>query len=400
MLKLDINRDRLLQYVYQSIDKHRYLIHLLLGVIQSVYSLLIFLFLKQYLLIGICLFGCSLFFLLYRISRFSSFKSMFFCILLYAYLFEIGASFFLDWALGFQNFLFTLIPVCFSFIYFDNNYDEIIPMGIYSSGLIILCYILCGFIDYWVTPTNGLPYRDIWIINTCTTTLVMGILFINIMLFVTELRTVHQKLNKFSEIRLNNLRSTLMLSQIKPHFLYNSLGDIEDAIEVDPNRAKEEIESFARYLRMNIDTLSSQELVSFETELTHVRTYIQIQNLRFENRIRLKYPSDSLDFKLPPLTIQPIVENAINHGIRPKGGCGHIQITSRETPDAFTITIEDDGIGFKMREDEAERDVGSTGLYNINYRLTQMCQGKMKISSTPGVGTTVTLVIPKVKKEV
>lgn len=116
----------------------------------------------------------------------------------------------------------------------------------------------------------------------------------------------------------SRLLADLMVSQIKPHFLYNILGSIEAMCDRDPKAAKLATHKFSRYLRGNMNSLTAAPVIPFESELKHTRLYLELEQIRFEEDLHVEYRIDSYNFCLPPLTLEPIVENAVKHGIRQK----------------------------------------------------------------------------------
>ena len=112
----------------------------------------------------------------------------------------------------------------------------------------------------------------------------------------------------------------IMLSQIQPHFVYNSLSSISTLIPINPERAQAALDDFTEYLRTNLSSLTEVRLVPFEDELKHVKTYVALEQLRFGDRLNVIYDVSASDFMLPPLTVQPIVENAIKHGRKNRKG--------------------------------------------------------------------------------
>ena len=190
-------------------------------------------------------------------------------------------------------------------------------------------------------------------------------------------------------------RIELMMGQIKPHFLYNILGAIEELCDSDPKAAKEATVKFSRYLRGNMDTVLSEKVVSFENELSHVNLYLDLEKLRFEDALTVKYDITCINFQIPPLTIQTLVENAVRHGVRQNdNGRGCIIISTKEYSDHFEINVKDDGPGFDPNAPicDGRRHLG---IKNVKTRLEKISQGTLEIKSTFGKGTTVTVVIPK-----
>ena len=203
-----------------------------------------------------------------------------------------------------------------------------------------------------------------------------------------ELETEKTALNA----QLVESRISTMMSQIRPHFIYNTLGSIEQLCNIDPQKAGELVQNFAKYLRGNFRELDNPRPILMSQEMEHVRHYISIENVRFPDMTFL-FEMNSGDFHIPALTIQPIVENAIKHGLMklPKGGTIHV--VSYETDNHYCVSVEDDGVGFDTSELLDERK--HVGIRNIRGRLKAMVGGTLEIESTVGVGTKVLITIPK-----
>ena len=192
--------------------------------------------------------------------------------------------------------------------------------------------------------------------------------------------------------QLAESRISTMMSQIRPHFIYNTLGSIEQLCKLDPPKAGELVHNFAKYLRGNFGELDNPKPILMSQEMEHVRHYISIENVRFPD-MTFNFEMNSEDFHIPALTVQPIVENAIKHGLMklPKGGI--IRVTSYETDADYCILIEDDGVGFDTNALIDDRK--HLGIRNIRERLKVMVNGTLEIESTVGVGTRVLIKIPK-----
>ena len=196
------------------------------------------------------------------------------------------------------------------------------------------------------------------------------------------------------EVEQIKMETSLMLSQIQPHFLYNSLSTIAELCDEDPALAEKATTTFADYLRENMDCIGSETPISFAEEMRHVEKYVWLEKLRFGDRVNVEYELSRTDFIIPALTLQPLVENAIKHGICKKKGGGTVKITSYDDGKSYIITIVDDGIGF----DPSEKPNGErrhVGIENVQKRLESMVDGSMKIETAPGKGTAVTITIPK-----
>ena len=196
------------------------------------------------------------------------------------------------------------------------------------------------------------------------------------------------------ELKLQESQISIMLSQIQPHFLYNTLNSIYQLCETNPMRARALVNSFSEYLRNNLSSLEEPGLIPFATELSHVNTYLDIEQVRFEDTLEIEYDIKCVDFSLPVLTVQPIVENAVKHGTSKKRGGGTVKIVAEEDNENYIITVSDTGCGFDPAKpkDDGKRHVG---IENVRQRLSNMCAGTLKIESTVGVGTLATIIIPK-----
>ena len=172
----------------------------------------------------------------------------------------------------------------------------------------------------------------------------------------------------------------IMMSQIQPHFIYNSLSSISTLITIDPNKAQKALDDFTQYLRHNISSLTETRLIPFEDELKHIETYISLEKIRFNDRLNVIYDIKVRDFSVPPLSIQPIVENAIKHGILKKIEGGTLVLKTYETKDAYIVEVNDDGVGFDMSLINFEENE-HFGINNIKNRLKTMCHGTLEINS-------------------
>ena len=191
-------------------------------------------------------------------------------------------------------------------------------------------------------------------------------------------------------------RIRIMVSQIQPHFLYNTLTTIQALCLENPKKAAAITEKFAAYLRRNIDSLNQRELIPFRKELDHTLVYAQIEMARFPN-IHLDYEIEDEDFTIPALTVQPIVENAIRHGVRGMKK-GQIDIITNPLPDCHEVVIRDNGKGFSTNELPYGTKEPHIGIQNVRERLERLCGGTMNIESGEGKGTCVTIHIPRRKE--
>ena len=211
---------------------------------------------------------------------------------------------------------------------------------------------------------------------------------INALAKAKELETEKIVLNA----QLTESRVSTMMSQIRPHFIYNTLGSIEQLCHINPSKAGELVHNFAKYLRGNFGELDNPKPILMSQEMEHVRHYLSIENVRFPDMTFL-FEMNSVDFRIPALTVQPIVENAIKHGLMKLQKGGTIRVVSYETDTHYCVRVEDDGAGFDTSVLLNERK--HVGIRNIRGRLKAMVNGTLEIESTEGVGTKVLIQIPK-----
>lgn len=199
------------------------------------------------------------------------------------------------------------------------------------------------------------------------------------------------------ERRIDEANEKMMLSQLRPHFLYNCLTAIM-AIDGNPPETVAAIGSFAKYLRTNLDSLECDDTIPFEKELEHIKRYLSLEKLRFDDRLETEFDIETTDFSVPPLSVQMAVENAVVHGVSKKPEGGKVTLKVTEENGSCVITVEDNGLGFDMKE-YAIAPEGHVGIKNITSRVETLCGGTVNIDSAKGRGTKVTITVPKQTQE-
>ena len=194
------------------------------------------------------------------------------------------------------------------------------------------------------------------------------------------------------EAELKESRITILLSQIQPHFIYNTLGTIERMCLKDPEKAFELVRNFSLYLRGNFSEIDSVVPIRFAEELKHVEHYVNIEKVRFPD-MSIEYDVETTDFLLPALSVQPLVENAIKHGLMRLESGGTVLIRSYETSTHFCVEVKDDGVGFDTSQPMEEKK--HVGLRNIRGRLKAMVNGELLLESKLDAGTKAVIMIPK-----
>lgn len=204
----------------------------------------------------------------------------------------------------------------------------------------------------------------------------------------------HEVTMKEQERELAEHRIDIMLSQIQPHFLYNSLGAIYHLCESDPRTARKAIKNFSEFLRGNMESLKSREPIAFEAELNHAANYLYLEQQRFGDKLQVIYQITIEDFLIPPLTLQPLVENAVQHGVLNRRNGGTIVIRTEKTDECAVVMVFDNGVGMeKAKGIHSLGDRAHIGISNVRSRLKEMMGGSLDIESS-GEGTTAIIRIP------
>ena len=222
----------------------------------------------------------------------------------------------------------------------------------------------------------------------------ISIMISTLIIFVGIQVEVDKNVIERTRRELSEAQISVMLSQIQPHFLYNSLVVIEQLCYIDPTMAAETVVEFSEYLRGNLDSLSNYSPVTFEKELKHTEIYLAIEKKRFGKKINIVYDIGYKDFDIPVMTLQAIVENAVKHGITQRVRGGTVTIRSEKSDDGAVITVIDDGIGFDP-EKPFQDDRSRVGIENVKTRLAAICGGTLVINSVPDEGTVAVIRIPE-----
>ncbi len=272
-----------------------------------------------------------------------------------------------------------------------DNQSKVFKTVLYASVFLLLCTIF-EMLFYLLTGTY------------CVKVLTVGMLLFAVSQYMTIiLENVNRRKEamraKELEQELTESRISIMRSQIKPHFLYNALGTIRALCTKDPEEARNAMDFFAKYLRANMESLDRKETIPFTKELEHVKSYLYIEKLRFGDLLNIEYDIQATDFELPCMTVQTLTENAVKHGLLAKAEGGTLKISSVEKNSCYEVQIEDDGVGFDSttKLDDSRTHVG---IENSRKRLAGLCDGTLSIGSKIGVGTTITITIPKKRENV
>ena len=253
-----------------------------------------------------------------------------------------------------------------------------------------------AFLIYMVFPMISMLVQTISFgLNLIVITTVIAALFM-----LTYIITDQTEKYVLSEAENSKLKIDILLAQIQPHFLFNTLTSIKYLCSSDPEKAETALTRFTEYLRYNMDSISIDTPVPFENELRHVNAFLSIQKIRFGDDLNVKFDISTRDFTMPILTLQPIVENAVSYGVRrSENGQGTITIRTLKEEDVVKVSVEDDGPGFVYEALPDDKERSHTGIKNVRERIERISHGKLIVDSKIGEGTVVTIVLPYVRGE-
>lgn len=314
-----------------------------------------------------------------------------------------------------KHHLFHGIAVLSLILFFTSHYTHLCVYftedNIFHRGpLWISIFIICGlgllsltvlsFLDYyqrnirrWILPPicsflilqavyGDLNGQDLVYPSSLNETLVI-VMFLFYLFYHLHLA------EQYEEKMIQNQQLQLMISQIKPHFFFNTITTIQALCTVDPKKASDTLQLFASYVRQNLTT-QTEHLIPFTKELQHVKTYVEIETLRFPN-IEVQYDLQVTEFEIAALSVQPLVENAIKHGIRSRDH-GIVKVSTQQLDKTIKITISDNGVGFDTAVLDT-LDESHVGIRNVQSRLKILQKADLKVDSN-SEGTTITITIP------
>ncbi len=186
-------------------------------------------------------------------------------------------------------------------------------------------------------------------------------------------------------------RAKIAVLQMRPHFIHNTMTSIYYLCDQDPKAAQRVTMDFNTYLRKNFDAIVKDEAIPFSEELEHTRAYLAVEQAQFAGKLVVDLDTPHTRFRVPPLTLQPLAENAVKHGMGHDTVPLRVCIRTRKMEEGSVITVEDNGPGF----DPAVADEPHTTLANIRQRLQMMCDGTLDIAPREGGGAVVRVTIPR-----
>ena len=254
---------------------------------------------------------------------------------------------------------------------------------------------------FWLLPTFLAMGTDllIYLHTGAISTAPVFLIWIVLNLFVRGFGFLREaigreRLLRIKDEELRDAQLQTLVNQIRPHFIYNTLATIHVFCRDEPAQAMQLIEHFNDYLHANFTAITAKEPVPFDEEMKHTKAYLAVEAALYLDKLSVEYQTEATHFRLPPLTLQPIVENSIKHGIAKTHKPEHICICSRRTKSGFEISVEDDGPGFSVEAAHADDGEGHVGLQNVRERLVLMCGGTLTVTPRASGGTVVTVFVP------
>jgi len=300
----------------------------------------------------------------------------------------------------------TIFNIFFNFFYsFDaSNYYS---REKYFYLFVVLLYLsfLCLFVFVYKNRNNmtKFKYRElvIYCLLPCISLYFQGkyygtfvnniALTLNILIFTVSSAIEKERIINEKEKELTDAKTESMLAQIQPHFIFNSLTAIQSLILKSPQEAYNSISDFSDFLRGVTNSLSADKTIDVAEDLKTAVGYIKTEQIRFGDSLKVEINVEDSDYRIPPLTIQPIIENAIRHGIRKKEGGGTVKLNLKKEGDYHLIEIVDDGVGFDPNNVDSQRHVG---IENVRQRVKLISNAEMEINSVIGEGTTIRILFP------
>ncbi|MBL0142702.1 MAG: histidine kinase [Betaproteobacteria bacterium] len=267
-------------------------------------------------------------------------------------------------------------------------------MTISTAGVVIGFWLATGLLGHQILPRLGDPG---WILAIAMTSLVISIV-IGIIFFWRQksalaeaalAREQRRAADIEREATVANLRA--LQAQIEPHFLFNTLANVTSLIDADPARARHMLETFIRFLRATLAG-TRRTSTSLADEFSLIRDFLEVLKIRMGDRleVRMDLPAELAAIEIAPMLVQPVVENAIRHGIEPKVEGGTIELRARRIEGRLLLEIADTGVGF------SDATAGGVGLANVRERLRLSHGEAARLSVRDNVpqGTVVALEFP------
>ena len=309
----------------------------------------------------------------------------------------LAVSLFTNFVLAFRNDYsrtvfgknYMALPNMFSFFYSFTIIGIVIYYSIRYRKKLPMAPVLC--VMFFLLTPQILLLSNMRLHAACALYATLCFFLIHHYYWVLERKKLAYAENEARTKRL------IMLHQIQPHFVFNCLSSIEALCEINPKKAQTAVVNLAKLMRSSMDDLGNERRKPFDEIIKITDSYISLEQMRFGEKLKVEYDCNETGFSLPPLIIQPLVENAIKHGIANKEKGGTVKISSYKDGEDAVICIEDNGFGMDIESKNKTTDYSGRshiGLANVRERLNLLCNGKMEIKSKKNCGTKITLRIP------
>lgn len=251
-----------------------------------------------------------------------------------------------------------------------------------------------SLLSFCILPIAVQPTLLFWDATPLSLATTISLIIMFVLFQCETMRRLAQAEIKLAEKErfLTEQRIAAMISQIRPHFIYNTLGTISQLCLEQPEKAATLTQDFSQYLRGNFSELDNNKSILLSQELEHVKHYVNIENMRFPD-ISVNFDVRCDDFFLPALSVQPLVENAIKHGLMGLESGGNVTVSAYENDDEYCVKVSDNGVGFDVNKQLDDKQ--HIGIKNIHERVETMCGGTLVVESVLGCGTTAVITIPK-----
>lgn len=279
----------------------------------------------------------------------------------------------------------------------DNTINTLGAFVIFSTIISILWGIRQGYKNGWLYLTGmlvvgGAYLNDLLIKTNIMTTDCGEIMYTGAFIYIFLHMVIQAK--NIKDFHENKIKAELcfLQAQIKPHFIFNTINAIISVSRYDMEKARDLLIKFTAYLRKSIDLEGITDIVSLRNEIELAESYLAIEKARFEERLEASFEINAdLETKVPILILQPVIENAVYHGILPKKEGGRIQISVKAEGKVLRFKVGDNGVGMNTEQNFRKDGVG---LANIEARLRKHYGSSLQIKSSPLIGTEVTWDIP------